>query len=144
MKKVEIFEISAITCLYIVLLIVMWVNLLFDANLADLKLTFLLTEKYGIYYFIMSTGSLFLLWHGTRFKFTKDIPESTMQRFFKTLALIMFEIQILLLTVDFGIEPKWLQLLIGLISTWIFGTFAISSLWDMLKSFSSVFFGKKH
>ncbi len=138
MKKLDRLEILTISALYIVLLIILWTSLLSGADILDLQLQVVFGAGFSFYHFIMSTACLFLLWNGMRFGSVNDVAEGATQRMFRILALFVFELQILLLTIDFGIETINLQFAVSLLSSWIFGTFAISSIINMIMGMKKV------
>lgn len=143
MKALETLEIFSIALMYLILMFVMWTNLLADADIVNIKLQLLSGEGYGLYYFIMSTCCLFLLWNGIRFRLGREMVQTNWQRILKIVSLLLFELQIILLTFDMGLETVTIQFIIGMFSTSILGIFSFSAILDMLKGFGAAFSKKK-
>ncbi len=128
--------------MYLILFFVMWTNLHANSDVINLKLQLLAGEGFGLYYFIISTCCLFLLWSGARFSFGQQVIETTQtkwQLLSKVISLFSFEFQIVLLTFEMGLEVSTIQFLIGIFSTIILGIFSLSSVYDMVKGFAQPF-----
>ncbi len=146
MKSIKILAILSITLLYLILLFVMWTNSHANSDVINLKLQLLAGEGFGLYYFIISTCCLFLLWFGVRFSFGQEMIETTQtksQLLFKVISLFLFEFQIILLTFEMWLEASTIQFLIGIFSTAILGIFSFSVIYDMIKGFGD-FIRKKN
>ncbi len=136
MKVIKPLVILSITLMYLILMFLMWANSQADADVINSKLQLLSGEGYGLYYFIISTCCLFLLWNGARFSFGKEIVHNSWLPLLQVICLFLFEFQIILLTFDMGLDVITIKFLIGIFSTVILGIFSFSAVYDMVKGFS--------
>ncbi len=134
MKALKILAIVSIFMMYLILLFVMFSN----PDVINMKLLILSGAGNGLYYFIMSTCCLFLLWNGARFSFGQEMIETKQTKshlILKVLSLFLFDFQIILLTLEMGLESSIIQFLLSIFSATILGIFSFSIIYDMIKGF---------